>query len=194
MICPRYGAFATLQTDAHRFIVGGDGLYVEIRRAWLHAVLPISHTSAPLPYGRPPEMFVLKLHARQLVDGLRHFIARAGESSPQEHAAWLTFDPARELVGYVEPGVLSRSNSHVRYERPHAKPDALPVVDCHSHGEMGAFFSARDDQDDLGDDPKLAFVVGNLDEAEPSVSMRLVGLGINVDISEWVRAILYHEP
>ena len=40
-----------------------------------------------------------------------------------------------------------------------------------------AFFSGTDERDDRTDDAKLAFVVGNLDKPEVSVTMRFVGFG-----------------
>jgi PRTRC genetic system protein A len=190
-MCPRYGALALLETNTHRFIVGTDGLYIEIRRAWAHVILPIAPSSIPLPYGRPPEVFEINLYQGALVHSLRHFIEEAQKNVFQEHAAWLMFDPASQQIGYFEPDVLSCSGSHIHYERPRARVDSLPIVDCHSHGMLEAYFSPRDDSDDLPDDAKLSFVVGNLDRMKPSVAMRFVGLGTNVDLSKWVCSLLY---
>jgi PRTRC genetic system protein A len=50
------------------------------------------------------------------------------------------------------------------------------AVDIHSHGCMGAFFSATDDDDDRGE-LKLSIVIGNLDADEASMRMRLCALG-----------------
>jgi PRTRC genetic system protein A len=191
VMCPRYGALALLETNTHRFIVGSDGLYVEIRRAWAHAILPIAPSSIALPYGRPPEVFELRLYQEELAHGLRRFIEEARKKALQEHAAWLTFNPASQQLGYVLPEILSCSSTHIRYKRPRARADCLPIVDCHSHGKMGAYFSARDNKDDLPDDAKLSFVVGNLDQPFPSVVMRFVGLGAEVDLSIWVCSLLY---
>ena len=65
------------------------------------------------------------------------------------------------------------------------------MYDVHSHGSFSAYFSGVDQVDDLNDDAKLAFVVGNLDQPTPSVAMRFVGLGLSISLSEWIGALLY---
>ena len=97
-------------------------------------------------------------------------------------------------VGYIEPEIISRSEGHIRYHRPDATPRCLPVVDVHSHGILPAFFSGTDERDDRTDDAKLAFVVGNLDKAEVTVTMRFVGFGLSLDLSEWAASILDNDP
>ena len=193
VMCPRYEPLTLLAEDSHRFLICGDGLHVEVRRSWIHAILKVMDSPIPLPYGQPPKLFSIQLHGRALVAGLQHVIRRAREVAPMEHAAWLTFDPDQMAVGYVEQEVISRGGGHIRYHRPDATPRCLPVVDCHSHGNLpeGAFFSDEDDADDMTDDAKLAFVVGNLDKPEVSVVMRFVGFGLSLELSEWVRGLLY---
>lgn len=192
VMVPRYDDLALLSDDSHRFLIGGSALHVEVRRPWLHAILKVVDVPVPLPYGTPPSLFAIHLHQRALVGGLQHFIRRAREASPIEHAAWLTFDPTQGAVGYVEPEVISRSEGHIQYHRPDATPTCLPVVDCHSHGTAPAFFSATDERDDSTDDAKLAFVVGDLDKAVPSIKMRFVGFGLSVDLSAWCESICHN--
>lgn len=182
---PRYEELIPLTEDSHRFLIGGDALYVEVRRPWLHAILKVVDSPIPLPYGTPKPLFAMSLQKRALLGGLQHFISRAREASPVEHAAWLTYDPGQGAVGYTEPEVISRSEGHIQYHRPDASPSCLPVVDCHSHGVAPAFFSATDERDDSTDDAKLAFVVGDLDKPSPSIKMRFVGFGLSVDLSAW---------
>lgn len=193
VMCPRYEPLALLEEDTHRFLICGDGLHVEVRRPWLHAILKVKDSPIPLPYGQPPKVFAINVLSRSLIGGLQHFIRRAREVSPIEHAAWLTFDPIQMGVGYVEPAVISQGAGHIRYHRPDATARCLPVVDCHSHGNLpqGAFFSDEDDTDDMIDDAKLAFVVGNLNKPEVSVVMRFVGFGLSLDLSDWLRALMY---
>lgn len=193
VMCPRYEPLTTLKEDTHRFLICGDGLHVEVRRPWIHAILKVMDSPIPLPYGQPPKVFALYVHSRALIGGLQHFIRRAREVSPLEHAAWLTFDPIQMAVGYVEPALISQGAGHIQYHRPDATACCLPVVDCHSHGNLpqGAFFSNEDDADDMIDDAKLAFVVGNLDKPEVSVVMRFVGFGLSLDLSDWLRALMY---
>jgi PRTRC genetic system protein A len=66
-------------------------------------------------------------------------------------------------------------------------------VDVHSHGILPAFFSGTDERDDRTDDAKLAFVVGNLDKTEVSVTMRFVGFGLTLELSEWAASILHND-
>lgn len=189
VMVPRYEELALLTDDSHRFLIAGDGLHVEINRPWIQAILKVTDSPIPLPYGRVPPRFNINLHRRALVGGLLHFIRRAREVSPLEHAAWLTFDPVEGAVGYIEPEIISRSENHIQYHRPDATSRCLPVVDMHSHGMLKAFFSGTDEVDDRTDDAKLAFVVGNLDQPHPSVVMRFVGFGLSLDLTEWVQGL-----
>ena len=194
VMVPRYEPLALLGDDSHRFLIGGDALYVEVRRPWIHAILKVTDSPVPLPYGQPPALFSINLHRRALVGGLQHFVRQARDVSPLEHAAWLTFDPVQMAVGYTEPQVISRGEGHILYHRPDATARCLPVVDCHSHGFLPAFFSGTDERDDRTDDAKLAFVVGNLDQPRVTITMRFVGFGLSLDLSEWVSSILYADP
>lgn len=198
-VCPtvmvgRYEPLALLDSDGHRFLMAEDGVHVEVLRPWLHVISKVSEVAVKMPYGQVPALFKINLHRRALAAGLRRFIGRAAELAPDEHAAWLTFDPDQGAIGYVEPLVISRGREHIQYRRPDATPSCLPVVDCHSHGTSPAFFSGTDDKDDRTDDAKLAFVVGNLDQPTPSVAMRLSMMGLSIDLSEFVRSILDHSP
>ncbi len=191
VMVPRYEELALLDHDGHRFLIGSDALHVEVRRPWLHAILTVVDSPVPLPYGNPPQVFSINIQRKALVGCLQHFIRRARDASPQEHAAWLTFEPNDGTLGYVEPDVISRGHGHIQYHRPEVTASCLPTVDCHSHGLLPAFFSSEDERDDRSDDAKLAFVVGSLADANPTIAMRFVGFGLAVDLSEWVRPLLY---
>ncbi len=193
VMVPRHEPLALMENDGHRFLMGSDAFYVEVRRPWLHAIIRLSDTPVALPYGQPPLIFDLLIDRHALVGGLRHFIEQARAITPLEHAAWLMFDSTTKRLDYTEPVILSRGNGHIRYERPEATPTRLPAIDAHSHGAFPAFFSATDQKDDLNDDPKLAFVVGSLDQPCPTIALRLVGLGLSLDISEFATSLLYDE-
>ena len=49
VMIPRYEPLALLTSDSHRFLIAGDGMYVEVRRPWLHAVLKVMDSPIPLP-------------------------------------------------------------------------------------------------------------------------------------------------
>ena len=191
VMVPRHEALTLLDHDSHRYLIGNDGFFVEIRRPWIHAIIRLVDMPMSMPYGQPPVLFSLLFDRRALVTGLQQFIAQARSVAPLEHAAWLTFKPSTGELEYTEPAILNRSNGHIQYTRPEAMPDSLPMCDAHSHGSFHAYFSGVDQVDDLNDDAKLAFVVGNLDQPTPSVAMRFVGLGLSISLSEWIGALLY---
>ena len=67
-------------------------------------------------------------------------------------------------MNYVELAIFSRGTAHITTSTAPSSPRrACRCVDCHNHGNSSRFFSDTDDADDLSDDAKLAFVVGNLD-------------------------------
>jgi PRTRC genetic system protein A len=58
------------------------------------------------------------------------------------------------------------------------------AVDLHSHGRLGAFWSADDDRDDNG--VRVCGVFGNVDRATPTARFRLVLNGHYVPLpSPW---------
>jgi len=56
-----------------------------------------------------------------------------------------------------------------------------PIMDIHSHGSMGAFFSCTDDSDEKG--LRLYMVVGRLDTLLPEVELRLGVYGYFIPLS-----------
>ena len=49
---PRYGGFTPLAENGHRFLVTGDGLWLEARRPWLYLRVPlVCQKSVPILYG-----------------------------------------------------------------------------------------------------------------------------------------------
>ena len=190
VMVPRYEELVLLAEDGHRFLAATDGLYMEVRRPWLHAILLVAASPMPLPYGEAPQVFKLHLHHATLAPALARFIEHARETSPKEAAAWVTFSPPDGALGYVLPEVIENSAGYIQYYRPAATASCLPMLDMHSHGAFPAFFSSTDETDDRNDDMKLAFVVGNLDQPEVTVAMRLVGLGVSQDLSEFAVRIL----
>lgn len=200
VMVPRYEALAPIRPDSHRYLIAEDGLHLEIDRPWLHGVFKIGDSLQAFPYGPVAPRFDLRLRGSALTQRLAQFIAAARAASPDEHAAWLLFRKDRDgALDYYAPAVLRRSAGHIAYVRPDARPDCLPIIDCHSHGCFNAFisppygFSAQDNRDDLKDDLKIAVVVGNLDQPAVSVIARLVGLGLEINISEWVISLLQND-
>lgn len=176
VMAPCYGALQGLEECGQRYIAARDGLYLEVRRRWLHALWRVSSVRpASLPYGavtpairllcgKPPKRF------------LARFKEAAREAFPLETAAWITWSATTGHFLYRTPEMRSRTRAHVAYERPVLEEGEYLVVDMHSHGGYPAGFSAKDDADDRGE-VKLSLVIGHCDQAQPSVAIRLSALG-----------------
>ena len=191
VMVPRYEPLEPIRPDSHRYLVASDGLYLQVDRPWIHGIFKISDTAFPLPYGQVAPCINLRFRTAQIKSVLATFVAASRNACPIEHAAWVTFHPAAGgELGYFAPEILSQDENTISYVRPDATPDCLPFLDCHSHGRSPAYFSATDNRDDLSDDLKLAFVAGRLDQDEVSVAARIVGLGLNTDISEWIGSLV----
>lgn len=192
----RQQPFEPLATPGHRYLLAEDGLYVEIRRAWLYGVFPRGER-IPLPYGPVAPTMQFSVTTAVMRQMLEAFVAKASRSGQEETASWYSLDTATGQFVYWPSPPLSSSSDHIHYERPPASRTVVPMMDCHSHGLDAAYWSPTDNEDDLLDDVKIAVVVGNVDLAQVSFKMRLVGSPLvdsthgPVDISDWGRSILY---
>ena len=192
LMVPRYSDLPVMREEGHRYLIAADGLYIEVLRSWMHLRMRISDNNGfAFPYGSTEPIFNLGFTGESLLSTLKGFIEEARISAPHEAAGWLMFNPKTRQFSHIKPEMLSQGNAHVHYLRPDIRPDSLPVVDCHSHGHIPAFFSGEDNADDLPDDIKISFVIGSLDSTSPSIAMRLVGLGgINFDLTLWLQNLI----
>lgn len=153
MPAPTLGSFVPLVEPGKRLIAARDGLYLEARSLALHLCVRVS--VVPMPYG-PIEPFVRLLSGpipREVLETIR---VASLSASPTEVA----FAVLADMDGYrvVELEALSASASHVRYAEVDG-PERL-VLDMHSHGEHGAYFSGTDDDSDLSrQGPYIAGVI-----------------------------------
>ena len=190
VMVPKFEPLPDLDHAGHRFLAGRDGLWIEARRAWLHARIPLTPAPIPLPYGELPPLVDFRF-GRGLLPLLRRFVREAAEFSPDEHAAWLGWNQHTQSLEYLAVRVIQQSGSHIRYERPLTSPGVDLCVDLHSHGRLPAFFSSQDDRDD--DETKLAICVGNCDQPFPSLAARLCLQGAHIDLSEWLNQMFAFE-
>ena len=189
VMVPRYEALLPLESNGHRFLAAGDGLYAEIRRPWVRSVFRIAKSVTPLPYGKISASTHFSLDRGQFSELIGRFILEAREVSPKEHATWLSFEDGDGLA-YEPVAVESSSSGHICYHRPDVTGKRVLAVDLHSHGRAPAFWSTTDNHDD-NDDAKLAIVFGNLDAPQPTVMARFLALGVTIDFSERMSA---HSP
>lgn len=182
VMVPRFGALEPIGRTGHRYLVAEDGLWLEVNRPWLHAVVPVG-ASRPAEYGRhalPFGRVEWRIWYAFSGAGIRRiyesFLADAVRAAPNECAAWGVYD---ETTGRLEyrPLVADRATPYsLNFHRP-----ALPLhqhlaMDLHSHGTGAPYFSQTDDEDDRGE-VKLSIVAGTVD-AEPSWAARLCLLGL----------------
>jgi PRTRC genetic system protein A len=159
VMVPRHEPFQPLRTNGHRFLVASDGLWLEAKRPWLYLCWRLSEqTTVAMPYGTLQQTLVVQPVQSDLMD---EFIAMAKNAYPLECAAWVVWDEnsgGQELVPMV-PTVATVAS--VQFERPRLKDGQHLLVDLHSHGGLGAFFSSEDNRDDRGEF-KLAGVLGKV--------------------------------
>lgn len=182
VMVPRFGEFEPLTEPGHRFLAATDGLWLELRRAWLYLRLPLARqTVVAMPYGTVTPTIDLAFGSipRQFVEA---FVGRAREHLPNEHAAWVTWsqDSGKFKLRFLEE--TEASPEHLNVNRPVLDDGEHLVLDLHSHGYSPAFFSSKDNGDDRGE-VKIAGVVGSLGTAAPSSRFRLCGLGLFVPLS-----------
>lgn len=175
IMVPRYGELAPLEKNGHRYLVAAHGLWLEVRRPWLHARVPIAFSPVLMPYGQPEQQIVYAFGEEALVQLQMHFLRSARIAMPNECAAWGVYDERTGTLGYWPLMSDAASPGSVTFHRPRLAEHEHLAVDLHSHGAGAAFFSEADDEDDAGE-VKISVVVGTLD-SEPTFATRLCLLG-----------------
>ena len=172
VVVPKFGTLDPMPEGGHRLLVAVDGLWLEVRRPWLHVRVALARqTIFNVPYGEVSPL--TELAFGQVPPLLKQrFLAEAQAALPNEHAAWLVWDERQALLGYQSLQAIKRGPSTIQYHRPHLAESESLAVDIHSHGHLPAFFSRTDNEDDRGA-YKLAIVVGSFGSDELSVAMRL---------------------
>ncbi len=156
--------------SVYTYIMAGNGLWLEAENPLLEARIQLSslmvrglHPLLPrleLRHGRiPAHLLSLAMDAFSARSELEGYAAIAWDGEKYE-LVW----PAQE-----------RTATSVVYDKV---PNT--VVGLHSHGRMGAFFSATDDGDDLGF--LLEVVVGKLDRLVPAAGVRLCIYGYHAPV------------
>lgn len=184
---PKHGELPAMD-NGHRFLVAADGLWIEIKRPWLHMIWPLAQqTGVAIPYGslrRKAQFSFGKLPVDLILD----FANDATAALPNEAAGWLIWNedtPAfKGHLQYLQIRPVSAGNGHIQFERPALAPYQSVAVDLHSHGAGPAFFSAQDNQDDAGE-VKISGVIGSLTpegDRLPTVEFRICALGITVPV------------
>lgn len=191
VMVPKFSHFDPLETNGHRFLVAGNGLWIEARRAWLHIVTQLSgDAGVAMPYGNLEEQIEFTF-GRLPTPLIREFIGYAEKRRPSECAAWIVWDEQDGSFALEHLQETSVSGAHVTFNRPSLQDGRHLVIDLHSHGEHHAFFSSMDNDDDAGE-LKVAGVVGFSGD-KLTVQFRLCAMGkfipLNVESSQFTMPV-----
>lgn len=187
VMVPRFGQFEPLTRPGHRFLVAADGLWIEVRRAWLYVRRRIAAQSqVAMPYGQldPLVQFTCPAVPTGLV---QQFSALARRDCPIEVAGWIVWNEHSNAFDFRAMDPLSASAGHIRYDRPALAAGEHLVIDWHSHGTGRAFFSGTDNRDDAGE-VKVSGVLGRCDQDRLDMALRLCVLGIYIKLDAVVTA------
>ena len=177
VMVPRYSELDELDTPGNRSVMASNGIWLEVCRAWLYVRAQIAKPlNLSIPYGEVSEALRFgfgKLPSAMVVQ----FIDQARVRSPNECAAWVVWNQQTGEWKLLMLEERSVSPGHVSVNLPTLGEDEHMVMDLHSHGLTGAFFSRTDNMDDRGA-TKIAGVIGNLDQPEVTALFRLCANGV----------------
>lgn len=166
---PHGGLLPPMTASGRRIIVGADGIYKEVRRPWLHALVEVGRCRTPYGKVNPVVRFASTL-PRALLD---EFLVYAWEANGQEVAAWVVWDERSKAMQLLKLQPITRSKVHVTFDRPELPAYQHIFLDVHSHHTMSQEFSSVDDADDRANGGTyIAGVLGHID-TKPTWNFRL---------------------
>jgi len=181
VMVPRYTEMEKLDTPGNRILMAANGVWLEVCRAWLYARVQIAPPmNIPVPYGDVTEAMQFSF-GKLPRTWVAQFFEQARELSPNECAAWVVWNQQTNEWKLMMLEELSVGHSHVQSNLPTLEEGEHMVIDLHSHGLLGAFFSSTDNFDDRGE-VKIAGVIGNLNKPEVTTSFRLCANGMFVSL------------
>lgn len=172
LMVPKFGDLPPIEGSGHRYLSAADGLWLEVKRPWLHLVIPVAQqTDYAMPYGeltRKIEFTFGKVPEFLITQ----FLIDARQDFPNEFGACLIWDDLEGRLKYRAMESIESNPDHLTYRRPDLDEHQSIAIELHSHGGHPAFFSPVDDADDRFE-VKVAGVFGSLDLDEVSVEFRL---------------------
>lgn len=175
---PMHEPFQMMADNGHRFLAARDGLWLEVKRPWMHLIWPLVKQSTVLmPYGEVERVMDFKKVPKELID---QFVETAKSSFPNECASWIVWNETEHTWRIINmvPDYVDTDN--VDYHYPRLELDEHLVLDLHSHAAHPAFFSEKDDQDDQRG-VRLAGVIGNVNN-QLTTKFRLCTLGMFIEL------------
>ena len=182
VMVPRFGDFEPLAANGHRFLVASDGMWLEIKRAWLYARIHCAPIQGhvPIPYGTvtPCVELLCGQIPKQIME---EFQEQAIAALPNETAATIIWHEQTGQMRLLPRVELKTGKAYVTIEAPILAPHEHLVMDIHSHGKFIAGFSSTDNKyDETG--VYLAGVIGNVDTDHPSYAYRVCALGMFINL------------
>ena len=182
VMVPRFDSFEPLTTNGHRFLVASDGLWLEIKRAWLYARVlcaPIQG-HVPVPYGAVTPCIELRFGQipKQIME---EFQTQANAALPNETAATIIWNEKTGVMRLLPRVELKAGKAYVEIEAPLLAEHEHLVMDIHSHARFKAGFSSTDNNYDKTG-VYLAGVIGNVDTDTLSHAYRLCALGMFINL------------
>lgn len=155
-------AHEPLSEPGRRWVMAGDGLYLEARSLAVHVMHRVVAIASA--YG-DAKAFQRTINGRVPQSLLNELIALAVAAGENETAALIHWNPDAASYVLSTPDIISSGAAHVTY-RDESK-DELLVIDFHSHGHLPGFFSDTDDESDLSRvGPYFSLVAGNCQSIE----------------------------
>ncbi len=167
-----------------RYIAAQNGYFLERKNDMYHSVSRVDHCGA----GLVPHRASLELKTPPIPDELARpmveFFRWAFEFHGGEAALVLLYDPAnreyhwhcpeQRVELYESWGGAWYPRGDIEYTDPLEIPSGLVVFgDAHSHGDLGAYASAVDKEDELHKDG-LHIVIGRVTDAQVDISIEFV--------------------
>lgn len=183
---PVHNTFAPLVDNGHRFLLAQGGLFLEVRRPWLHLIHKVAEQlpTVRIPYGAIENKMEFGYgRLGSAIPQMKEFAAHAMVESPIESAGSLIWNHVTNVWSLRYPKTIGEATAgSIQFEQVELADDESLVVDLHSHGAHPAFFSATDDADDAGS-VKICGVFGSLEQSVQTVAFRLCVLGVYLPIT-----------
>lgn len=182
VMVPLHGEFIALATVGHRFLAASDGLWLEVRRPWLHLIWPVAtQDRVPMPYGTVQRKVELAFE-RLPMDVADAFVADALSAYPNEVGGVVLWDERTGDVSYRRAETLQSGVGNLRARWPELEPGQSVVVDLHSHGQFPPFFSETD-RADTGSEVVIAGVLGRVGSEQPEWKFALFACGLEISVA-----------
>lgn len=168
---PVFGEFVAMEENGHRYLLACDGLWLEVRRPWLHLIWPVAQQKkVQLPYGNLAEVIDLAFEVPTW--GFTELLPAAREVTPAEVGAAMIWNERERTLRFAMCKTISAGVGTLSESMPELGEGDWLAVDLHSHGPLDAFFSSTD-LEDTGSEVVIAGVIGRVDSGDPEVTLSL---------------------